>query len=181
RRRPGRAAQGEGAAVQARRAGEGVRGGVPGEVKNKRDAGDRRLVTGDFRTVSRCLLPVSCIPLFFSGIASAQTSLIPHSPDFSAARLPPAPGPAAFYQVEEAQIGTAFGLVTSLESRPLVIRDVAMQMTLTDPVSLRLGLDLTGSYAFGRFQLGVGLPLVAFQSGDRLPGLHLGEPAAQGA
>jgi hypothetical protein len=117
--------------------------------------------------------------LLCARVASAQTSLVPHQPDFSVERLTPAPGPGVAWQVEDAQIGMAFALVTSLEARPLVIRDVLMQTTLIEPVALRLDLDLTGSLSFGRFQIGAGLPIVAFQDGDRLRGLDLGEPGAE--
>src|SRR5262249_18302920 len=83
------------------------------------------------------------------------------------------------WNVEDAQVGDAFGLVTSLAARPLVIRDVRMRTTLTEPVALRLGVDLQGSYAWRRFQIGVGLPLVAFPARARPPRPDLQGPGAE--
>ena len=131
--------------------------------------------------VARANRGAAALVLLAARAAAAQTALVPHQPDFSVERLTPAPGPGGFWQVEDAEVGTAFALVTSLATRPLVIRDVRMGSTLTEPVALRLGLDLTGSLAWGRFQLGAGLPLVVFQDGDRLRGLDLMEPGAESA
>ena len=111
--------------------------------------------------------------------AGAQTALVPHDPSFSVDRMTPAPGPAAGWTVEDADVGTAFALVASLESDPLVIRAVRGGQDLTTPVALRLGADLLGSYAWDRFQIGAALPIVLFQGGDRLSGLDLSEPGSE--
>jgi hypothetical protein len=119
--------------------------------------------------------------------ASAQTSLVPHDPSFTVERLAPAPGPGGFLHVEDAQLaphlGWSFTLVSTLASRPLVIRRAGLRGgELSEPVALRLSTDLGGAIGWGGWlQVGLGLPIVAFQAGDRLAGLDLMEPGAEAA
>jgi hypothetical protein len=127
----------------------------------------------EVRGALAALLVLAALP------AAAQTSTVPHQPSFSVERLTPPPGPAAGFQLEDADVGTAFALVTSVASEPLVIRAVRGGATLTQPVAWRAGADLLGALALGRFQLGLALPFVVAQGGDRLAGLDLNEPGAE--
>ena len=127
---------------------------------------------------------VALLLLLVAGHAEAQTSTVPHEPSFSVDRLTPAPGPGGFFQVEDATLlrDGSWGAtaVSSLTSRPLVIRRLGGEdETLTEPVALRLGLDLGFAYGWrDRVQIGLALPVIAFQDGDRLQGLGLMEPGA---
>src|SRR5262245_2659622 len=83
--------------------------------------------------------------LLVAGAAGAQTATVPHQPNFSVERLTPPVGPAAGFQVEDAEVGAGLGLVTSVSSAPLVVRAVQGGGTLSTPVAWRLGVDLLGA------------------------------------
>jgi hypothetical protein len=126
---------------------------------------------------------VALLLLLVAGHAEAQTSTVPHEPSFSVDRLTPAPGPGGFFQVEDA---------TLLRER-LVGGDRGLVIDLAaagDPAAGRRGRDadraggaaarLDLGFAYGwrdRVQIGLALPVIAFQDGDRLQGLGLMEPA----
>ncbi|HKA90764.1 MAG TPA: thrombospondin type 3 repeat-containing protein [Haliangiales bacterium] len=127
----------------------------------------------------------AAIVMLAAAPAAAQVATVEHTPDFSVERLTPAPGPATFLQVEDGNLlpagATAWGLMSSASRLPLVVRD-AKGMTLSEPVAFRLGTDLLGAAgASDRLQLGLALPLVAYQSGDRLRRLGLPDADAEDA
>ncbi len=110
--------------------------------------------------------------------ATAQTPTVDYRPQFSVERLTPPPGPGTFVQVEDGDVvphkGYTFAVVTSLATRPLVIRHAIDGGVMSEPVSLRVGADILAAYGFrNRYQFGLAIPVVVFQDGDRLQRLDL--------
>ncbi len=100
-----------------------------------------------------------------ANVAGAQEAVVPHAPAFEIDRLTPAPGPGTFWQVEDGDLARAgeraFGIVSSIETNPLVIRDLDDGHVLTTPVSFHWGADLLAALGVAdAWQLGVALPLV---------------------
>jgi hypothetical protein len=112
-------------------------------------------------------------------IAAAQ---IPgqNETSFSPERFTPPVGPGSFFWVQDAQVlghlAWSAGVTANLMSRPLILRDVNTDETVSEPIRTRLGADLLAGIGLGsRFQLGLAVPVVAAQSGDRLAGIGLDE------
>lgn len=102
------------------------------------------------------------------------TSTAAQSAGLPADRFAPAPGPDSFVQVEGAalprpgQLAATAALWTA--SRPLVLRGAYINEEIAVPVEQRVALDLGADLGIwrGRLALGLGLPLVLWQAGDRL-------------
>ena len=115
--------------------------------------------------------------------AHAQDEL-PNTADtgFSVERFTPPPGNTPFLAVDHADtmphLAYSAGLSMSLMTRPIVLRDLFDQEQVTVPVATRLGFELAAAVGLGsRYQLGLVLPMVGYQSGDRLQGIGLSETA----
>jgi hypothetical protein len=127
--------------------------------------------------LSLLALGISC--LLFVGEASAQVSTI-DKPAISVERLWISPGPGGFIGGEGGQLLGAgqwsFSALASLMADPIVLSDVQSGEVVSEPVALRLGYELALARAVNsRLQLGVALPVVAAQEGDRLRGIGLSE------
>lgn len=102
------------------------------------------------------------------------------APAFALDRFMPAPGQSPYWAAEDGDVllGGAYtlGLATSLMYRPIVLQDVFDRDEVSEPVRLRLGTQLGAAIGLGRrYQLGLAVPLVAYQSGERLQGIGLDE------
>lgn len=121
--------------------------------------------------------PRACVVVATSvlGLLSQQRSAeAQRSTAIPADRFVPAVGPGAMLQAEDGQVAPRFQLFGALAfsylSAPIVLRgsDGAAQ---SDPVRDRVGADLALELGLGaRLALGLGLPVVLFQGGDRLQG-----------
>lgn len=114
-----------------------------------------------------------------SGSAAAQIAAADDT-GFSVERYTPPAGHTPFLSMDHADVLPHFafstGFSVSLMSKPIVLRDVFDRELVTTPVASRLGLELAGAIGLGRrFQLGLVVPLIAYQSGDRLQGIGLDE------
>jgi hypothetical protein len=112
--------------------------------------------------------------LLVSAPAAAQSTA------FSVERFTPPPGAGGFLVAEDADVlprwAWSVSVWGSLMRRPIVLRDIIVGDRETTPVDLRLGYDLSAAVGLGsRYQLGLSLPVVAAQSGDRLRGIDLDE------
>jgi OmpA-OmpF porin, OOP family len=127
---------------------------------------------------------LALLVVFLPAIAFAQDPTVSRSTAFDVDRLTPPPGPGAFFQVEDGDVAphlaTSFGAMTTVLHQPLVVYSVADTMhvdkgeTLSRPVETRVALELMAAIGlYGRYQVGLVLPLVLFQDGDRLRGLDL--------
>jgi hypothetical protein len=121
---------------------------------------------------------IAAVVLLWSGRASAQVPTVRHDGGFDVDRLAPPPGPGVFVQVEDGDVADrgAWSATASLsfEVRPLVVRHAGTGEELSVPVETRTGLDLGVAYGVGHdAQLGLSIPVVVYQSGDRLRGLDL--------
>lgn len=115
--------------------------------------------------------------------AEAQRSDIA-TPAFSLERMQLAPGPGNLIATSDAEVlgkgKWSFGVMGSLLSRPIVLRDLRTREEALVPVSLRLGYEFTVARGITRrFQLGIALPIVAAQEGVRLQGIGLSEESLQ--
>lgn len=123
--------------------------------------------------------------LLLSSPVFAQETTVPTRPAFSVDRLTPAPGAGTLWQVEDGDVGEhlrpTFAFVTSLSTQPLIVRHTLDGSTLSEPVALRVGGDLLAAIGLlDRYQIGLAVPVVIFQDGDRLQGLDLpGDDADQ--
>lgn len=122
------------------------------------------------------------------GDARAQEVVVGTDPAFNVDPMVAAPGAGAFLQVEDAAVlpdrAQAFGVVANAISRPLVVyalddlEHVAAGEMLTEPVAFRAGIDVLGAIGLGdRYQVGLAVPLVLYQAGDRLRGLDFPDNA----
>ena len=122
--------------------------------------------------------------LLTPALARGQDPTVSRSTAFDVDRLAPPPGAGMYFQIEDGDVmphlATSFGALTTVFSRPLVVYSVADTMqvqkgqTLSRPVANRVGLDLMAAIGlYGRYQVGLVLPLVLFQDGDRLQRLDL--------
>lgn len=129
-----------------------------------------------------CLALFLCAP-FGSSIRSAHAQddpLVMADTGFSVERFTPPPGNTPFLAVDHADTMPHWtysaGVSMSLMSRPLVLRDLFDGELATVPVESRLGLELAVAIGLGkRFQFGLVMPMVAYQSGERLRGIGLSE------
>jgi len=133
------------------------------------------------RSAAGVVLAFVALALLSPRAARAQDPTIRHDAAFSLDRLAPPPGPGVFVQVEDGDVAErgAWSATASLsfESRPLVVRHALTGAELSVPVRTRTGLDLGVAVGVGHgVQLGLSLPVVLYQSGDRLRGLDLPEP-----
>jgi hypothetical protein len=95
-------------------------------------------------------------------------------------RLIPPPGPGAVLTTDDADVlghlAMSFGMTASLMRRPLLLVDLITGDEETEPVGVRLGFDLLWAIGLAdRYQVGVALPIVAAQDGDRLQRIGLDE------
>jgi hypothetical protein len=116
--------------------------------------------------------------LLVASVAHAQTPTVPYQPAFDVERLQPSPSPGTFIGVEDGDVidrgDLAARATLALETRPIVIYDVRTGAELTVPVSARTTLDLGAVYGLGHdAEVGLALPIVVYQTGDRLAGLGL--------
>lgn len=102
-------------------------------------------------------------------------------------RYTPAPGPAAFGQVEGAPVAPAgqvwvTGLATGI-GHPFRLRSALTLDQLAEPVTYRVTLDLGAEFGLWRKRLafGVGVPVALWQIGDRLQATGSADPMADGA
>lgn len=115
-------------------------------------------------------LMLLCSLVFRPGRTEAQSTGI------AADRFVPAPGPAAFAQVEGAsvaplgQVWLTGGAVALGD--PLRLRNARTGVQVSEPVQLRVGMDLAAELGIlrNRLAIGVGLPAALWQRGDRLVG-----------
>jgi hypothetical protein len=101
---------------------------------------------------------------------------------FSVERFTPAPGPDAYFVAESADVlahgALSLSLTGSLMRRPVVLARLGTDEEVATPVDVRLGYELGGALGLaGRFQIGLALPVVAAQHGDRLRGIGFDETA----
>lgn len=110
-------------------------------------------------------------PLILAASAAAQT---PTSTGIAAERFAPAPGPAAFGQVEGAKVAPAGQIwltgMASAIGHPLRLRNALTQEQVAEPVAYRITLDLGAEVGVWRkrLALGLGVPIALWQIGDRL-------------
>jgi hypothetical protein len=115
------------------------------------------------------------------GDAEAQITTI-DQPAISIERLWLAPGAGAFIGAQDAQIlepgSWSVAALGSLMSRPILFSDLRTGEEVSVPVKLRLGYELAVARGMTpRLQLGLAIPVVAAQDGDRLGGIGLSESA----
>lgn len=138
------------------------------------------------RTAPRlALLPMCLVLGLASSSAHAQTST-PTSTGIAADRFTPAPGPAAFGQVEGAKVAPAGQIwITGMASavgHPLRLRSALTQEQVAEPVAYRVTLDLGAEVGVWRkrLALGLGVPVAVWQIGDRLRATGSADPSADG-
>ena len=125
-------------------------------------------------------LGLVCAPAVFGpGTAHAQLEVADDT-GFSLERFVPPAGNTPFLALDHADVLphlTYSGSASlSLMSRPLVLRDIFDDELATVPVATRMGLDMSAALGLGsRFQVSLGVPLVLYQSGDRLRDIGLDE------
>ena len=131
--------------------------------------------------VSR-VFPAVCFLIGMTGVVSpAHGQVITRNETaFSVERFAPSPGAATYWAAEDGDVlphlSLALAATGSLMTRPLVLSNLFTDDQPTTPVRTRLGFDLMAAVGFfDRFQLGVALPVVAAQEGDRLQGIDLDE------
>ncbi len=112
--------------------------------------------------------------------ASSPAAAQANSTAFSIDRFTPSPSRDAILGTEEphvlSHLEIAAGAVGSLLSKPIILEDVGGAGEVSVPVETRFTTDLLAAIGLGsRFQLGMALPLVLGQSGDRLTGLGFDE------
>lgn len=101
-------------------------------------------------------------------------------PAISVERLWVEPGAGRFVAAADASVlpvgDMHLGFLASLMSRPLVLKDLRSGEDASVPVALRLGYELHVARGVTRkLQLGVALPMIAAQDGDRLQEIGLSE------
>ncbi len=101
-------------------------------------------------------------------------------PAISVERLWSEPGPGAFVAGTDASVlpvgAMSVSFLASLMSRPLVLTDLRTGEEASVPVALRLGYELTLARGItDKLQIGLALPMVAAQDGDRLQKIGLSE------
>jgi hypothetical protein len=111
--------------------------------------------------------------------ASAQISTI-DEPAISVERLWLSPGPGGFVGGEGGEILApgqwSLAVLASLMSDPIVLVDIRTDEVVSAPVHLRLGYELAVARSVNsRLQMGLAIPLVAAQEGERLSGIGLSE------
>jgi hypothetical protein len=126
-------------------------------------------------------LALAAFVAFAPGAALAQVPTIRHDAAFAVERLTPSPGPGVFVQVEDGDVAEAgawsAAATLSFASRPLVVRHIQTGAVLSEPVRTHTQLDLGAAIGVGHAaQVALALPVVLYQSGDRLRGLDLPEP-----
>ncbi len=126
---------------------------------------------------------VGGVTLLYLGLwqspAHAQSTKV-GQPGFSVERLLSEPGPGTIISAHSAEVlpsgAWTFGVLGSLMSRPIVLRDIRTSEEALVPVSLRLGYEFTVARGItDRFQLGLAIPLIAAQDGERLQGIGLSD------
>lgn len=115
--------------------------------------------------------------------AGAQITTI-DQPAISIERLWLPPGPGAFIGAQDGQIlepgSWSVSVLGSLMSRPILLSDLQTGEEVSVPVELRLGYEVAVARGMTpRLQLGLALPVVAAQDGDRLAGIGLSESPLQ--
>ena len=123
-----------------------------------------------------------CVWLCVHGSPALGQTQTDNEAAFSVERFTPAPGPSWFVGVEDGDVmphrAYSLGLAGSLMSRPIALRDLTDGERVREPVRARLGLDILAAVGLGsRYQVGAALPMVGYQSGDRLMGIGLDETA----
>ncbi|MBL4635013.1 MAG: hypothetical protein JKY56_14160 [Kofleriaceae bacterium] len=119
-----------------------------------------------------------CLGLWQSPARAQSTDV--GQPGFSVERLLSEPGPGTIIGAHSAEVlpsgAWTFGALGSLMSRPIILRDIRTGEEALVPVSLRLGYEFTMARGItSRFQLGLAIPLIAAQEGERLQGIGLSE------
>ncbi len=114
------------------------------------------------------------------GAANTAAAQIENSTAFSVERFTPAPGQGGLLGTEEAEVlphlWAAFGIASSLMSRPIVLERVGTRDEVLAPVDTRLSAELSAAVGLAeRYQVGLALPVVLGQSGDRLMGIGFDE------
>ena len=107
-----------------------------------------------------------------------------NSTAFSVDRFTSSPSRDAILGTEEphvlSHLEIAAGVVGSVLHRPITLEDVGGAGEVSAPVKTRFGADLLAAIGLGsRYQLGLALPLILGQSGDRLTGLGFDETELQ--
>lgn len=103
---------------------------------------------------------------------------------FSVERFAPVPGAGGLFATQDAAVlghlAMSAGGGMWVVSQPIALRDLTSGERVTTPVRTRLGGELVvAAGVLDRLQVGLGVPLVAAQSGDRLQGIDLDdEPLA---
>ncbi len=119
----------------------------------------------------------------FVGRAQAQVSDIAE-PGFSVERLWLAPGTGGFLAAQSARLlqpgQWSIAVLGSLMKDPIVLSDLQSGEAVSKPVERRLGYELAIARSVNsRLQMGVAIPVVAAQHGDRLRGIGLSEEALE--
>jgi len=123
-----------------------------------------------------------------SSTANAQVSNI-DTPAFGIERFWLEPGPGGFLAGTDASVlepsAMHVSVLATLMSKPIVLTELQGGAEVSVPVRIRLGYELALARGITRrLQLGVAIPVVAAQDGDRLQGIDLSEtsldPVAMG-
>ncbi|MCP4449220.1 MAG: transporter [Myxococcales bacterium] len=127
------------------------------------------------------LVLASCLVLwlFAPGRAHAQVSSI-DKPAFGIERFWLEPGPGGFLAGTDARVlepsSMHVAAMATLMNRPIVLTQLVGGEEASVPVRIRLGYEVAVARGISqRLQLGVALPIVAAQDGDRLQGIGLSE------
>lgn len=111
---------------------------------------------------------------------SAAAQPVANETAFSVERFTPAPGAGGFFVLDDGDVlprlEWSAGFAASLSARPIVLYDLREDLIVREPVSTRLGYQASAAIGLGRrYQVGLTLPVVAFQEGQRLRGIGLDE------
>jgi hypothetical protein len=111
--------------------------------------------------------------------ASAQVTTF-DEPAISVERLWLSPGPGGFVGAEGGELLApgewSLAVLASLMSDPVVLADIRTGEAVSAPVHLRLGYEIAVARSVNsRLQMGLAIPLVAAQEGDRLSGIGLSD------